>query len=345
MAENSAYYMKRRYLHIVYTYLTLVVILASCNSHYPDKNFGDGLGYVADDLRVPMLLAVNDSSLYGMGAFDKDGGSADSIYVYAFYTPSPEVKGAPGKVDYRERMDTQDDEAIYCLVDDADSIGHGKRACLSRSTLFLHWVDNEVTYYNGRYPKYCYRFFAYYLDGTVDMDNADALHRDSASVYYDIEIDGTQDLVCGYAELTEKQKQQFGTLLPKSCYTAETGRGDLYPVFRMKHQLVGLKFGAEVSCVCVKDVPYKGRFIVAADDVSEMGVEFDYDELTDFDVEGEELLLLLPEASQYDLQLQTNVGEFSVTLVLDNGVFEAGHEYEVCIEDDGIIEVKLKSQK
>ena len=135
--------MKRRYSHIVYTCLA-VVILASCNPHYPDKNFEGSLGYVADDLRVPMLLAVNDSSLYGMGAFGGDGMSTDSIYVYAFYTPSPEVKGAPGKVDYRERMDAQDDEAIYCLVDDADSIGHGKRACLSSSTSFLHWADNDV---------------------------------------------------------------------------------------------------------------------------------------------------------------------------------------------------------
>ncbi len=336
--------MKRRYSHIVYTCLA-VVILASCNPHYPDKNFEGSLGYVADDLRVPMLLAVNDSSLYGMGAFGGDEMSTDSIYVYAFYTPSPEVKGAPGKVDYRERMDAQDDEAIYCLVDDADSIGHGKRACLSSSTSFLHWADNDVAYYNGSYPKYCYKFFAYYLDGAVDMGNADALHRDSASVYYDIEIDGTQDLVCGYAELTEKQKRQSDLHIEGTCYTAETARRNLFPVFRMKHQLVGLKFGAEIGGACVKGVPYKGRFVVAADDVSEMGVEFDYDELTDFDVEGEELLLLLPEANQYDLQLQTNVGEVSATLVLDNGTFEAGHEYEVCIEDDGTIDVKLKSQK
>jgi hypothetical protein len=135
--------MKGKYLHSIYISLVLA-LLVGCTIEYPQKDFFGVKGDVVYDntnLRVPILVAMDAAE----ETFDND---TAIVNVYAFYTPT-DTEGAPEAVDYSERMDSQDEEKVYCLVDAADNEGHGKQARLSKSSL-LQWEDGDVVYYNSR---------------------------------------------------------------------------------------------------------------------------------------------------------------------------------------------------
>ena len=313
--------MKRIYSHIVHTCMA-IMLLAGCKSDYPHIEYDGDPGKVEFDnidFRVPIQVAISDplfgSYTRGMGAFDnvKDPSSIDKnwkdadIYVYAFYTPDG-LKSSPDGINYSERMVSDNDEKFYCLVDDANNanIGHGKKARLNRDLgSFLQWSkddqqnDDNMVYYNSTYPQYRYRFFAYHLDDAADLSQKP--ERLSDYVAYDIKIDGTQDLMCGYATPTAKQIASLNAVSNKHvfnnlkylAYSTETGYIDLFPVFDMKHQFVYLKFflkadsifvdgekvlDPEIKNVRIENVyitsPYHGEFVVAADDTSRLGVTF-----------------------------------------------------------------------
>ena len=306
--------MKRIYLHLINMSL-LATLFVGCSIDYPEKDF---FGYMSQavfdnaSLRIPVLVAIEEPQ-------ETIGEELDSaINIYAFYTPTG-IGGAPMTTNYRSKED--------CLI--GDSIG-GKKARLGGDmSSVLQWEDAEMPYYNSANSQYCYKFFAYYVGdavrkGTKVMCGAD-------SVAYEIEIDGTQDLMCSVAAPTEKQKNKLvgSTLVP---YSAETGYWGIYPIFSMEHQLVSLylslKSGsASVNSVCVKNMPYRGVFVVAADDETKMGVEF-ADETTDFAVSLDEEMgarIFLPEASGYTIQLDESA---PIVLTLDGG-FKAGCGYMV----------------
>ena len=314
--------MKRIYSHIVHTCMA-IMLLAGCKSDYPHIEYDGDPGkveYDNIDFRVPIQVAISDplfdSYTRGMGAFDnvKDPSSIDKnwkdadIYVYAFYTPDG-LKSSPDGINYSERMVSDNDEKFYCLVDDANNanIGHGKKARLNRDLgSFLQWSkddqqnDDNMVYYNSTYPQYRYRFFAYHLDDAADLSQKP--ERLSDYVAYDIKIDGTQDLMCGYATPTAKQIASLNAVSNKHvfnnlkhlAYSTETGYIDLFPVFDMRHQLTYLKFflkadsitnaagekvvDPEVKNVRIENIkitsPYHGEFVVAADDTSRLGITF-----------------------------------------------------------------------
>ena len=337
--------MKGKYLHSIYISLVLA-LLVGCTIEYPQKDFFGVKGDVVYDntnLRVPILVAMDAAE----ETFDNEEEWANAIVnVYAFYTPT-DTEGAPEAVDYSERMDSHDEEKVYCLVDDTDNDnkGHGKQARLSKSSL-LQWEDGDVVYYNSTYPQYRYRFFAYYL-GNAEVTK---LERDSVRVIYDIEIDGTQDLMCGCATLTDKQKERFGSL--SNPYSANTGVLGLFPTFKMKRQLASLHFvvkedSAEGTSIeeIVVTAPYRGQFVVAAADEKEMGVTFDAD-TKDFSkskpFEGG-AKFYLPATRSYDVTITLADGRTFPQLKLE-GNFENGQSYTVevkGIESDNIkFEVK-----
>ena len=307
--------MKRIYLHI-FSMCLAVALLAGCKSDYPHIEYeGDPNKVEFDNLdsRVPIMVAISDplyeSYTRGMGAFDnvKDYSSIDEnwknadIFVYAFYSPDG-MAGSPDGINYSERMNSKNEEKIYCLVDDADNdnLGHGKKARLNRDmTSFLQWTDEDMVYYNSTYPQYRYKFFAYHIDDAANMSMKP--ERVVDYVAYDVKIDGTQDLMLGYAAPTPEQKSKLSSTgnkhilnnLDKLTYSAETGHVDLFPIFKMEHQLAYLKFflkadsivvdgkkvmDPEVKNVRVENIfitsPYHGEFIVAADDTSKLGINF-----------------------------------------------------------------------
>lgn len=312
-------YMNRIYIHIIHIGLAML-LLAGCKSDYPHIEYNGNPGTVEFDnidARVPIMVAINDP-LYqnytrGVGAFDnvmdenginENWKNAD-IFVYAFYTPDG-MANTPSNTNYSERMDSKDANKIYCLVDDADNdnIGHGKKARLNRDmTSFLQWTDNDMVYYNGTYPQYRYRFFAYHIDDAADMSKKP--ERKSDYVSYDVQIDGTQDLMCSYAQPTAEQlarmenlaspgNKNFVNNLSKLIYSTETGHRDLFPIFKMDHQLAYVRFflkadsitdasgnkmmDPEIAMVRVENIVinerYHGEFIVAAEETGRLGVNF-----------------------------------------------------------------------
>lgn len=328
--------MRRIYSHIIYICL-VAILFAGCRVDYPEKDFWGKVGYDNIDSRVPILVAIDN--LQGtLGNDVKDGNvlseewaNAD-FYVYAFYT-STNVKGAPVDVNYSERMDSRDDEKVYCLIDDTDNdnIGHGKKARLNRDlTSFLQWKDGDAVYFNSTYPEYCYKFFAYYLDDAANMNEAPV--RGGNSVAYEISIDGTQNLMCGYT-----------TLCP---YGGNTGCLDVYPIFKMERQLALVKFNPDEQVEnIIVTAPYRGRVVVAADDEAKIGAQFDDSEIKDYSSEEIGMTFLLPEADSYELQILTKEGDAPIcrNFGVDGG-FMAGHEYTVSIKviDSENIELDVK---
>lgn len=359
--------MKRIYSHIVHTCMA-IMLLAGCKSDYPHIEYDGDPGKVEFDnidFRVPIQVAISDplfdSYTRGMGAFDnvKDPNSIDKnwkdadIYVYAFYTPDG-LKSSPDGINYSERMVSDNDEKFYCLVDDANNanIGHGKKARLNRDLgSFLQWSkddqqnDDNMVYYNSTYPQYRYRFFAYHLDDAADLSQKP--ERLSDYVAYDIKIDGTQDLMCGYAIPTAKQIASLNAVSNKHvfnnlkylAYSTETGYIDLFPVFDMKHQFVYLKFflkadsifvdgekvlDPEIENVRIENVyitsPYHGEFVVAADDTSRLGVTFTS--------ETKNLYMPVKVKTDADGNIVTDADGHRITASRDEeGKLMAGNEY------------------
>lgn len=308
--------MKRIYQHIIYICL-MVFVCAGCKPQYPHIEYEGNPGEVVFEhinSPVPIYVAVSDP-LYenytrGMGVFDNlkeetagdDNWKKADIYVYAFYSPNG-MEGAPNDLNYSERMDSRDDEKIFCLLDDTEdeNIGHGKRARLNRDMAsFLQWVGNDKIYYNNTYQQYRYKFFAYHMDDAADLTRKPERRRDY--IAYDVKIDGTQDLMCAHATPTAKQLEALAATgdkhivnnLDRLAYSTTTGHRDLFPIFRMDHQLAYVKFFLKADSVInpggikemdpgVKDVrvkniiikaPYHGEFVVAADDTTKLGVNF-----------------------------------------------------------------------
>lgn len=311
---NGIAHMKALYLHAICACL-LVSLFAGCRPKYPHIEYEGNprdvvFGHV--DFPVPVNVAITNP-LYetytrGVGVFDKyqDGVAGNwenaDIYVYAFYSPS-NLGGGPNDIDYSKRMDSEDDEKIYCLVDDADdeAKGHGKRAYINNDiTSFLQWGGNNVPYYNSSYQQYRYKFFAYHIDDAADLMHGPERGRDY--VAYNVEIDGTQDLMCGYATPTRKQLAALNAPSDKHilnnieelAYSTTTGYRDIFPIFQLKHQLAFMKFfiktdsimnadgtkeiAPEANNLRIKNIivkaPCNGKFVVAADDVNRLGVTF-----------------------------------------------------------------------
>lgn len=310
--------MIRKYLHIIIC--LAATLLVGCRSEYPHVEYEGNPGTVEFEninSRVPIMVAISDP-LYatytrGMGAFDNvrgenpiNKGKDADFFVYAFYSPG--VAGTPGGFNYSERMNSKDEEKIYCLVDDTDNdnLGHGKRARLNLDkTSFLQWVDEDEVYYSSSYPQYRYKFFAYHLDDAADLTRMP--ERKFDHIAYDVTIDGTQDLMGGYASPTKEQLNKLAAVsnkhilnnLDKLAYSTETGNFNIFPIFDMKHQLAYLTFSLKADSIVVWDEeknemvkvidpevknvrlgnifvtsPYHGEFVVAADDVNRLGVNF-----------------------------------------------------------------------
>lgn len=313
--------MKRRHTYAIGAYLAATLIIG-CKSEYPHIEYEGDLGevtYENIEAPVPIIVAVNDpiyvSYTRGAGVFDdldEEHNSNDKwwgadFYVYAFYTPN----GLPGTpqsaADYKAKMGSDSEEMPpFCLIDDAQEgeKGHGKLARLDKNKeSFLHWVNDDKIYYNKTHQQCRYKFFAYYLDDAATDPSTSLIkspERTSDRVTYDIEIDGTQDLMCGYASPTEIQIENLTKAGEKDivnnidalAYSTTTGNRDLFPIFHMKHQLTYLKFyvkagstngiiDPEASNVEIKNISImtqtKGKFTVAAEDETNMKATFQGD--------------------------------------------------------------------
>ena len=406
---------KRTNIHIICTCLILTLLIG-CRSDYPYIEYEGNPGkaeFNNIDSCIPIMLSIDkaffESYTRGMGAFDEveDKSSIDDIRIFAFYTPKG-ISDGPDSTDYTERMNTKDNKKFHCLVDDAnnDNIGHGKRARPnSGNPSLLEWVDGDKVYYSNKHPQFRYHFFAYHIDDAANMNEEPNRYTDY--VAYNIALDGTQDLMYSCAQPTKEQLAQIAKLadsnnksfihnLNKLTYSTESAFRDLIPVFKMKHQLAFVKFflkaekvaGADtldpaienvrVRNITIKDAPFEGEFIVAAEDTTQLGITFST-ETTDYympvEKEGHIISgnkngfapltpdstgcwigagLLLPPIKTHTLELDCYIDE-NKNGFFDNGEgyvqtfklippkgFEPGHQYEVNIKVYGPRNISLQ---
>lgn len=222
----------------------------------------------------------------------KDPKEKPRFFVYAFKRSNP----------FGYDVTRADDKEI-CLVDGSCGTqaeyareypeerlaGHGKWAYYNGNGSFVNWLftDSDKLYYSDENQTAPYDFFAYYHDGAASGD----IERTDDRISFPIKIDGSQDLMCGVAELTEEQIANIDALedeeskqkLKEFYYSTYSGRHNIWPIFRMKHQLAYIKVNlvagnAYGDPVFVHDIRLEtntvGNFIVVSKD-KKIGATFD----------------------------------------------------------------------
>lgn len=274
-----------------------------------------------NDSRVPIVLAVSDfyygAITRGIGAFENPSEESDAnqrealqsrwegtqFYVLSYLTNNTSYNGGANltkttmdNVSLRADEEDTENQIVYCLVDGGQGIqdlGKPYELYFNNATNQpgLKEVGSDVptVYYDDNNQDYKYQFFIYHVDDALVHN----VSRESSQVSLDISIDGTQDILQGYAEVTEDQElniiqpniDDFGKDWRQRVYSTISGNYGLVPQFKIKHQLVQLRFsllGADdkaeavfVEDIIVKEVPSRGQYIVAADNVEELGLSID----------------------------------------------------------------------
>ena len=239
--------------------------------------------------RTPVLLFVNQQELFtvtttrGMGQFPPskpDDYTKGSIYVFAFRDSTND------KLTYNASLDQtsyatvnnpgiQNDSVEHrdCLVDGVDyNLGLRTHILYGSSGELAYKPEDfsdklagdyanygykfdRTCYYSDQHQETPYNFFAYYID---DFDSkllrGVNAWRTRDSIWYDLTIDGTQDLMCGMAEpldtavLNKYYSKQLKSLSSEersivlNGYSKFAADRDIHPYINMKHILTQLRF-------------------------------------------------------------------------------------------------------
>ena len=278
---------------------------------------------------VPLYVYVNRQSFFsvssirkstgmrGMGAFDpititkdKEGNPIeythqDSVryfntvfHIFAFRDGKYTSTGSsyPGELANDPNMTwtlmaesggTRDESKMNCLVDGSNYYA-GMPSFLDEKT-GLYPADKTPLYY-GSYQDVGYNFFAYHID---DFPSTSAIvHREKDSIYYDLTVDGTQDIMCGYAprlteevlderygelKMTESERQRVLNIGNYSTYAAHR---NIDPYVNVYHEMSRLVFRAypgdeTANYVTIDSIyvtcPNTGKLIVAHNDPTKVG--------------------------------------------------------------------------
>ncbi len=239
------------------------------------------------------------------------------FYIFAFRDGTSRDAQGPlsAPVDLRYTLGTgswNDFDNANCLVDDDKNYWKGVTAVLnSDDGGQLKMVDiltsqnaSGVTvtdtvpkelYYSSRYQDVGYNFFAYFIDKEEERASGQ-FHREQDSIWYDFEIDGTQDIMCGAApKLTPQvfldkcgdrnisREDRDRILNIGGGYSTFAAHRDVHPEVKMTHALTQLRFTAYPGDANCNDItitgisiqsPYKGRLVVAASDRDKVGFHF-----------------------------------------------------------------------
>lgn len=323
--------MKLVFRHIALSVLTALCVVGCAGESYP------GLEYerpVSEDLinnesgmttaqGVPVEVYVSPqrfvtATTRGMGPFDVPDPTEtispeDSIrfhnrYVKSvFYTfafrDTPDDQGAlTYSPDFTKHSNDKNDGKVNCLIDAADKpygmpglldSDHTGRIHMKRAGFRL----DTTMYYGEKYRDIGYNFFTYHVD---DMPLEGKMHRDETGVWYDVDLDGTRDIMAGAApiltpdvldttyteisrNLTREERDHILNVGNYSDFAAQRG---IHPYVAMKHQLVRLRFKAfpaDLSCdsVFVESIRIKakhsGKLYVATPNPYNVGLVLDDD--------------------------------------------------------------------
>lgn len=180
-----------------------------------------------------------------------------------------------------------DPDRLNCLVD-GHNYYEGLPTTLDDKT-GLTPMPNQQIYY-GSYQDIGYNFFVYTVD---DFESSAAtVHRERDSIYYDLAVDGTQDVMCGYApKLTEKlldslynhinlSDAERNRILNIGNYSTYAGHRSIDPYINIYHQMTRLQFrayagGPSATNTTIDSIyvtaPNSGKLIVAHKDPSRVG--------------------------------------------------------------------------
>ena len=223
------------------------------------------------------------------------------FHIFAF-RDTLDAQGLP-MPDYTKRSNDPDDPGRNCLVDGNDYLlgmpvyHHADRSGLVHM-LRSNMRTDTALYWGTRNTRIGYNFFGYFLDDY--RPTAATARRDAEGIVYDIDIDGTQDLMYGHSErlskalldsiclmenfnLDDDEKQTILNIRNYSAYAAYHG---IAPHIKLQHGLVRLRFQAfpaDASCdsVTIESIEiyskYKTHLRVVADDFAKLGLTFDED--------------------------------------------------------------------
>lgn len=203
-----------------------------------------------------------------------------NFFIFAF-RDTPDDQGAlTYQPDYTKHSNDVNDGKVNCLVDAADKpygmpgrldSDHSGRIHMKRAGFRL----DTTMYYGEKYRDIGYNFFVYHVD---DMPLDGKMHRDETGIWYDVDLDGTRDIMVGvapvltpdvlddsYAEisrnLTREERDHILNVGNYSDYAATRG---IHPYVPLKHHLVRLRFlayPADRSCdsVFIESIEIEGK--------------------------------------------------------------------------------------
>lgn len=311
--------MKRR--HIILLFLVCGVVVASCSSTtYTGEEDIQKLDVGYEQEPVPVTLRIGNASYVAesrstsaFGSLSDNSSEADVIqwnsarfYVYAF------AKGVDTDLSICWD-DPKNEDENSCLI---DATRPGKKSLTENNReapdlkgketyieqegyAYLYWKkgineNDSPIYYNVVNRERPYNFFAYYVDD-AKVSN---FQRTRDRIYFDVTINGQQDLMASMATPTKTQIDKLKgnpnkDKILNNAFSAYSGNYDLSPVFEFKHHLVCLKFEIypageledgeksdcyrlEIASIKVTNPKTKGVFTVATNDPETypLGVEF-----------------------------------------------------------------------
>ena len=394
--------------------IAIAVGLGACSESYPGMyyDYGNSIGNnEAGDSssRVPVYVYVNRqsffsvSSMRGVGPFDPlsdkdaDGNPRELtpedtlryqkavFHIYAFRDGKYVSTGSSYPAElasdpnmtwtiWENSSGQYDPNRMNCLLDGKD-YSMGLPTQLDEKTGL--YPSDKTTYYYGPYQDVGYNFFAYHIDDALtNTDLSSKPHRDRDSVWYELEIDGTQDIMCGYApKLTEEvlneryselniTESERNRVLNIGNYSTYAAHRNIDPYVNVHHALSRLDFRAYPGRESANEVtidsiyvtcPNSGKLIVAHRDPERVGFYVDptkEDKLYLHEKpqivrseDGTEVLDILPceliEAGKYEVEWKK---EYEGTTVTQREYVEVGGNIILPSQQEYIISI-VASQK
>lgn len=146
---------------------------------------------------------------------------------------------------------TRQNDSVVCLLDNeptwmADPNGYVLSYVIDDQHDGHNWWNNKLSHVP-------YRFWGYYLDDAKVL----GVNRNKDHIGIELDIDGSQDILAGYASLTDKQKEKiaesdtlqmcYGQYMMQerqwdNLYSTTTARHDINPIIGMRHKLARFRF-------------------------------------------------------------------------------------------------------
>ncbi len=294
--------------------------LVACTDSYPKLESDDDYLVSNDETYnlVPIMLFINEQDYFsvsatrGTGPFEEGNTEKyfnSTFYVFSFRDGCDEQGALAYETDFTKTRyadgysstEYYDPESADCLVDGTDyrmGMSMYPSADNAGGMLQTHGI---VMYYPSVYQDVGYNFFAYYID---DIEPTQ-VNRTESGISYDVEIDGTQDIMCGMApKLTSEvldnkiaagltiSDDERTRILNIGNYSTYAARRSVNPEIELEHELTQLRFVAypgdnRSGSITITGISvnsrYKGTMTVASRDTDYLGMAFS-DERTDLEL-------------------------------------------------------------